>query len=123
MYIDLGDWSYTYDYCDALFWFNEKRQNMKPLKFFLCCRDGKVKLPIIQKTPKILNSLLDYNGGALSTFFRKNIRTFNSMFAFTSFGANIESTTIDSHGPYIFKISGQVHHLMGSLLPVDNERP
>ena len=45
------------------------------------------------------------------------------MFAFTSFGANIESTRTDSHGSYIFKISGQVHHLMGSLLPFDNERP
>ena len=45
------------------------------------------------------------------------------MFAFTSFGANIEQSAKDSHGPYIFKISGQIHHLIGSLLPTDDERP
>ena len=45
------------------------------------------------------------------------------MFAFTSFGANIDSSTSDSHGPYVFKISGQIHHLMGSLLPVANDSP
>ena len=45
------------------------------------------------------------------------------MFAFTSFGENIDSSTSDSHGPYIFKISGQIHHLMGSLLPTDNDSP
>jgi len=45
------------------------------------------------------------------------------MFAFTSFGANIETSTKNSNGPYIFKISGQVHHLIGSLLPVNNNPP
>ena len=45
------------------------------------------------------------------------------MFVFTSFGANIDSTTCDSHGPYVFKISGQIHHLMGSLLPMNDESP
>ena len=45
------------------------------------------------------------------------------MFAFTSFGANIDSSTTNSHGPYVFKISSQIHHLMGSLLPLDNESP
>ena len=42
------------------------------------------------------------------------------MFACTSFGANIDSSTSDSHGPYVFKISDQIYHLMGSLLPVNN---
>ena len=102
---------------------NETRENKNPPKYFLCCGDGKIKLPTILETPEVLNSLLNYNGGSLSTFFRKNIRTFNSMFAFTSFGANIELSTKDSHGPYVFKISGQIHHLMGSLLPTDDERP
>ena len=45
------------------------------------------------------------------------------MFAFTSFGANIDYSISDSHGPYIFKISGQIYHLMGSLLPVNNDSP
>ena len=45
------------------------------------------------------------------------------MLAFTSFGANIDSSTNDSHGPHIFKINGGVHHLLGSLLPIDNNSP
>ncbi|XP_070666718.1 uncharacterized protein [Malus domestica] len=45
------------------------------------------------------------------------------MFSFTSMGAKIDHSINDGSGPYIFKISGQVCHLMGSLLPADNECP
>ena len=45
------------------------------------------------------------------------------MFAFTSFKANIEASKKDSCDPHIFKISGQIHHLMGSLLPIGNNPP
>ena len=84
-YMDIGDCSYICQYCGAHFWFDERRNDKKPQVFFSCCQGWKVKLPLIQQTPEILNSLLDYNGGPLSKFFRKNIRAFNSMFAFTSF--------------------------------------
>ena len=94
-----------------------------PPKFSLCCRGGKIQLPPIRRTLEPLDTLLDYHDGSLSTFFWKYIRTFNSMFAFTSFGANIYSSTTDSHSPYVFKISGQIHHLMGSLLPIANNSP
>ena len=45
------------------------------------------------------------------------------MFAFTSNGAKIDQTINDGSGPYVFNISGQVHHLMGSLLPTENKSP
>ena len=45
------------------------------------------------------------------------------MFAFTSMGAHIDNTVNSQPGPYIFKINGQCHHLMGSLLPIDGESP
>ena len=45
------------------------------------------------------------------------------MFAFTSMGAKIDNTVNSQQGPYIFKINGQCHHLMGSLLPIDGESP
>jgi len=45
------------------------------------------------------------------------------MFAFTSCGSNIENFPKNSIGPYIFKISGQIHLLIGSLLPTDNNPP
>ena len=102
---------------------NERYKNKNPPEFFLCCKEGKVQLSLLQETHETLKNLLNYYGRFLSTFFYKHIRTFNSMFAFTSFGANIESSTSDSHGPHIFKISGQIHHLMGSLLPIDDNPP
>ena len=83
----------------------------------------KIQLPLIQETPLKLNSLVDYHGGPLSTYFRENIYAFNSMFAFTSFRANIDSTAKNSYGSHIFKISGQIHQLMGSLLPTGNNPP
>ncbi|XP_048432531.1 uncharacterized protein LOC103927733 [Pyrus x bretschneideri] len=45
------------------------------------------------------------------------------MFSFTSMGAKVDHSINDGSSPYIFKISGQVCHLMGSLLPMDNESP
>jgi hypothetical protein len=52
-----------------------------------------------------------------------NIRQYNCLFAFTSMGANIDNSVNDGHGPLVFKISGQVHHRIGSLLPTDGTSP
>ena len=123
MYIDLGDCSYTCQHCGALFWFNKQIKNSNPPTFNLCCKNGRIKLPLLRQIPIVLDELLNYHGGPISRHFQINIRTYNSMFAFTSIGANIETNTINFDGPYIFKISGQVHHLIGSLLPVNNNRP
>jgi hypothetical protein len=53
----------------------------------------------------------------------KNIRQYNCLFAFTSMGANIDRTMNDGRGPPVFKISGQIHHRIGSLLPPDGSPP
>jgi len=45
------------------------------------------------------------------------------MFAFTSMGAKIDTSVNDQPAPYVFKISGHCHYLMGSLLPVNGESP
>ncbi|PRQ28775.1 putative DNA helicase Pif1, helitron helicase-like domain-containing protein [Rosa chinensis] len=45
------------------------------------------------------------------------------MFSFTSMGAAIDYKINTGSGPYVFKISGQVHHLMGSMLPSNGECP
>lgn len=45
------------------------------------------------------------------------------MFQFTSIGGKIDSEINRRPGPYVFKINGQNHHKIGSLLPVDGERP
>ena len=98
-YIYLGDYTYTCQCCGALFWFNERSKESTLPKFNLCCINRKIKIPLLKETSTILNNLLNYNGGRESTFYRKNIRTLNSMLAFTSYGANIDSSTSDSHSP------------------------
>ncbi|XP_028951441.1 uncharacterized protein [Malus domestica] len=125
-YVDLGDKNYKCIYCGAYFWIKEslkqKSKNNEPL-YSLCCQQGKVKLPRPLPTPHFLENLLDPTKGQKSLLFRENIRAYNSMFAFTSLGATVDHTVNNQSGPYIFKISGQVHHLMGSLLPPDGECP
>jgi uncharacterized protein (DUF779 family) len=38
------------------------------------------------------------------------------MFAMTSMGAKVIDSINDGHGPYVFKISGQVCHIIGSMI-------
>nr|CAD1835255.1 unnamed protein product [Ananas comosus var. bracteatus] len=107
-------------------WYSEriyKSRNESIPKFSLCCQEGKVSLPLLHLPPDLLDSLLNYKGSPQSVNFRRNIRAYNSVFAFTSIGAKIDSEINRRPGPYVFKISGQNYHRMGSLLPFDGERP
>src|SRR6266508_6914493 len=45
------------------------------------------------------------------------------MFAFTSMGGNIDKNISKGKGPYVFRINGQIHHRIGSLLPQPNKIP
>ncbi|PNT11530.2 hypothetical protein POPTR_011G042150v4 [Populus trichocarpa] len=101
-------------------WHVHQRKNPS---FTSCCANGKIQLPTAPNTPQFLDDLLNPDKGSLSIKFRHNIRAYNSMFAFTSMGAQIDHTVNSQPGPYIFKINGQCHHLMGSLVPIDAESP
>jgi hypothetical protein len=45
------------------------------------------------------------------------------MFAFTSLGAKIDNGVNKGPGPYVFKINGQVHHRIRSLLSDEGAAP
>ncbi|GKA86060.1 DNA helicase, partial [Tanacetum coccineum] len=45
------------------------------------------------------------------------------MFSMTSLGANIDESINNGRGPYVFKISGQLYHWIGSLCPAHGEPP
>ncbi|CAN6372728.1 unnamed protein product [Urochloa humidicola] len=45
------------------------------------------------------------------------------MFAFTSMGVKVIDSINDGRGPHVFKISGQLCHRIGSLLPQHDKRP
>ena len=53
----------------------------------------------------------------------ENIRAYNQMFVMTSLGAEIDTSVNMGRGPYVFKISGQIYHRIGSMLPEENENP
>lgn len=88
-----------------------------------CCREGSVVLPPYRLPPEPLLSLITNANRSLSTHFFDNIRYYNSMFAFTSMGVNVIDSINDGQGPYVFKISGQLCHRIGSLLPRQGVRP
>lgn len=89
----------------------------------MCCASGKVQLPEIETPPEPLNGLL-IGTDPDSNVFLKSIRTFNSCFQMTSFGATEIVRNTNANGQQYnstFKIRGQVYHKMGSLLPMPNE--
>ncbi|XP_062004297.1 uncharacterized protein LOC133721639 isoform X2 [Rosa rugosa] len=119
-YEDSGDNVCNCTYCGAYFWHEEaiKQSSINAqLIYTNCCKKGQIKLPQPRPTPNFLRTLLNDKN------FKENIRVYNSMFCFTSMGAKIDHKINTGSGPYIFKINGQVHHLMGSVLPFEGESP
>nr|GEZ54971.1 hypothetical protein [Tanacetum cinerariifolium] len=47
--------------------------------------------------------------------FIEQIRAYNQMFAMTSFGAKVDDSVNKGRRPYVFKVSGQIYHWIGSL--------
>ncbi|XP_027166398.1 uncharacterized protein LOC113766402 [Coffea eugenioides] len=119
---DFGFPSHTCPYCGAILWYEErtiKSQHVASPRFSICCQEGQVQLPLLIEPPQFLKQLLEYNGRRQAKHFRENIRAFNMMYAFTSMGGCIDNTINDGRGPYVFRINGQNHHKIGSLIPPD----
>ncbi|CAN6546421.1 unnamed protein product [Malus baccata var. baccata] len=53
--------------------------------------------------------------------FKTNIRSYNSIMALTSMGAKVDTSINKGQGPYVFKINGQVHHLMEQSEKLDQQ--
>ncbi|KAK1379203.1 hypothetical protein POM88_025947 [Heracleum sosnowskyi] len=103
--------------CGALMWRFEqtkKQKRTKSNKFYLCCGNGKVRLPLLRETPPELKTLLD-GANNKSTSFRKSLRLYNNAFAFTSVGGNVDREINNGGGPYVYRIFGEVYHQIGSL--------
>ena len=83
----------------------------------------KIKIPKFREPPTYLKNLLDPKGDKICRHFLQKIRQYNSMFAFTSMGGNIDKKINQGEGPFVFRINGQVHHQIGSLLPLPNTSP
>ncbi|XP_061351494.1 uncharacterized protein LOC133296511 [Gastrolobium bilobum] len=124
-YSDIGDVAFSCVHCGALLWYakrNRKNRQTQNPEFSLCCMNGKVDLPLLKTAPDTLVQLHN-NVDERSKHFLRNIRAYNMIFSFTSFGGKVDRSVNNGSTPYVFKVGGQVHHLVGSLLPVDNTTP
>lgn len=124
--LSLGGPQHSCRNCGALFWYEERvrreRHTQSPT-YNLCCKGGKVYLEPYDPPPQPMLDLFTSQNSTLSKHFFDHIRQYNTMFAMTSMGAKVNESINDSKGPYVFKISGQPCHRMGSMRPARGKRP
>ncbi len=115
---NIGSRKYVCEHCKALHWHEERLKNKSKSTphFGMCCLQGQVKLPPLLPAPAILQNLLCGNN-PLSKAFLQDIRQYNAALAFTSLAVKVDEAITNSSGPYCFRVSGELHHWMGSLLP------
>ncbi|KAM3374544.1 hypothetical protein P3S68_013258 [Capsicum galapagoense] len=107
-YWDIGDPIFECVHCGGYFWYEEKinkKLKSKRPEFSLCCLHGKINLPKIKEPPPILRQLL-FGSGTKSNQFKDNIRSYNSMFSFTSMGGKVDASINQTRGPKTFTLSG-----------------
>ncbi|KAL3646345.1 hypothetical protein CASFOL_011525 [Castilleja foliolosa] len=124
-YGDLGDASYECRFCRAAFWLDERcasKGSYTHPYYNGCCQGGNVGLPRLVEPPAFLRDLL-HGKSTASKHFQENIRSYNSMFCFTSMGGKIDQDINKGSGPRIFRLHGQNYHLIGSLLPEKDTTP
>ncbi|KAL8099136.1 hypothetical protein AgCh_031714 [Apium graveolens] len=107
--------------CGAIMWKEERvNKNVKKgvYEFSICCGKGQIKLPATPPTPEYMMQL--YNDPKKRNKFRRLIRIYNAMFAFSSMGD-------DSDDPkfcqlYIYDTEHEVENRMRWVNVVNGER-
>jgi len=79
-----------------------KSCNSNP-QFSLCCENSKVLLPSLPITPQELEVFLTSKERS-AVKFPNHIRMYNSVLAFTLFGAKVDESVPRGIGPYSFRI-------------------
>nr|GEX98463.1 helitron helicase-like domain-containing protein [Tanacetum cinerariifolium] len=118
--IDLGNCDQKCHYCGCLFWYAEWLKGAKyegQPEYHLCCRGGKFYMPQAPVPPLFIRKLLK------NIHFIEHIRAYNQMVAMTSFGAKFDDSVNKGRGPYVFKVSRQICHWIGSLCPEEGYDP
>lgn len=83
---------------------------------YMCCSNGQIAL-VSNKIPDILKELL-ISSSEEAKEFRNLIRTYNNIFAFTSFGVKCDKDLVRRNNDiYTFKVQGQVCHFLNDLIP------
>ncbi|XP_035835779.1 uncharacterized protein LOC110888292 [Helianthus annuus] len=124
-YLDHGDQCITCDVCNAKLWDSEKGRGKHEdgkTSYSLCCGYSKVELPDYKDTRPNYEKLFRCVDKE-SKHVLKNIRRYNSMFAFTSMGGKVDPTVNRGNAPFCYRISGENYHTIGSLLPENGSKP
>ena len=77
--------------------------------FSICCGKGRVRLPPLHELPEPLKTLYG------ESHFKEHIRPYNCAFMMASSGAKVDDSI--TRGVRPFKISGNVYHRIGTILP------
>lgn len=77
-------------------------------------------MPFFSEAPTYLMNLLFSEDSDESRHFKDNIRA-NVFFYF--YGGKIDNKINDGSGRFVYRLSRQNHHRIGSLLPVEGQRP
>jgi hypothetical protein len=116
--------------CKAYDWSAEKlsKSTIANPKFGTCCFSGKVLPGHLEDIPIELHYLY-FGTDNQSKKFLENIRRYNNALAFTSVGQDAykrlqtDNSVNDGHGPCLYKIKGELHHVTGTLLPSPGQTP
>ncbi|XP_071907122.1 uncharacterized protein [Coffea arabica] len=101
-------------YCHA------KRFHQEPPSF--CCASGEVQLLPTEMPRELMLLYIEDSDEAAE--FRRCVRSYNNMFAFTSIGIHSDkSLAANYNGVYTFRIQGQMYHYINPLIPEDGEKP
>ncbi|CDP05228.1 unnamed protein product [Coffea canephora] len=81
-----------------------------------CCSAGQIVLQQNKFSDILIELYTGHSAEALS--FRTYVRTYNNMFAFTSFGVHYDKSLCRrTNGIYTFKVQGQTYHFIKDLIP------
>ncbi|KAL7145758.1 hypothetical protein ABFS83_07G107900 [Erythranthe nasuta] len=84
-----------------------------------CCGNGKIKLAHIEVPDELYDLFTSQSEEAIE--FRNNIRVFNCIFSFTSFGVNLDKELASARREvYTFRAQGMVYHDLPGLNPNEN---
>ncbi|KAF6157208.1 hypothetical protein GIB67_041669 [Kingdonia uniflora] len=114
----LGNMDIQCPLCHTLHWLDEKLTNSsryRPL-FGTCCKQGKIRLPILQPLPPTIQVLYDDDSSHAKSF-QSHIRKYNAANAFTSLRVKLDVQILNGRGPKTFSIYGEIKHRVRALLP------
>ena len=110
-------------FCGANHWNAEKVANSPPHRpeFTACCQRGHIDVPYQSQPPDTLSTLLDSNNDD-ARHFRENIQQYNMALAFMSLGIT-EEKNVNRQGGWVFRVQGELCHLIGLLHPDEDKPP